>query len=133
MSQGSLGSTFSDVFSDAEFSEFDESDIVPALLSHRGGSPRESLAVIQKRLKRASVLTQTKRSTRIEEQAFFQDLLEEEMDIADEIARECSSHNCIPDSQIDALCLSEENPSRNSNSLGLVRTKSGRGASLLVV
>merc|ERR1712150_420124 len=61
------------------------------------------------------------------------DLLEEEMDIADEIARECSSHNCIPDSQIDALCLSEENPSRNSNSLGLVRTKSGRGASLLVV
>merc|ERR1712242_445834 len=127
MSQGSLGSVFSDVFSDDEFEEF---DIVPALLTH-GGSPRESLAVIQKRLNRTSVLTQTKRSTRIEEQQFFQELLDEDSDIAGEIAGKCTSNHCVADSQIDVLCLSEfEEPSRNSNSLGLVRTKSGRGASL---
>merc|ERR1719411_2408779 len=110
MSQMSLGS----VNFDDSFSEF---DIVPALLKH-ATSARESLAVIQHRLKRDSVLTQTKRTSKFEEAQYFQDLSDDsEFDSdfgeafqgSDRAA--LSSIRRIRDSEIDSLDLSESHMS----------------------
>jgi len=137
MSQRSLGSV---EFSDS-FSEF---DIVPALLKRIKGSPRESLAVVQHRLKRDSVLTQTKRSSRVQEQEFFQDL-SDDSDFDSDFGENTQGNDAsltsirrVRDSEIDFLTLSETHlPADDVNMspsdyLAYVRTKSGRGASLLV-
>merc|ERR1719226_224756 len=105
MSQGSICSMD---FSDSEFSE---TDIAPALLKQIKTSRRQSIAVTQKRMQRESVLTQTKRSTRIQEQEFFHELMDDSDSESDfgERAQESDmaqvSRN-IRDSQIDHLCLS---------------------------
>eukprot|EP00493_Phyllostaurus_siculus_P027687 UN28035 len=107
MSQGSICSMD---FSDSEFSE---TDIAPALLKQIKTSPRQSIAVTQKRMQRESVLTQTKRSTRIQEQEFFNELLDDsdfESDFGEtaqesDMAQVSSSRN-VRDSQIGNLCLS---------------------------
>jgi len=132
MSQGSICSMD---FSDSEFSE---TDIVPALLKQIKTSPRQSIAVTQMRMQRESVLTQTKRSTRIQEQEFFNELLDDsdfESDFG-ETAQESdmaqvSSILTVRDSQIDNLCLSASDICGDMDRSSYVRTKSGRGASLL--
>jgi len=136
MSQGSICSMD---FSDSEFSE---TDIAPALLKQIKTSPRQSIAVTQKRMTRQSVLTQTKRSTRIQEQEFFNELLDDsdfESDFGESAQRsdmaQVSSIRNVRDSQIDSLCLSASDICGDMDllepRLSYVRTKSGRGASLL--
>lgn len=133
MSQGSICSMD---FSDSD--EFSETDIAPALLKQIKTSPRQSIAVTQKRMTRQSVLTQTKRSTRIQEQEFFNELLDDsdfESDFGESAQRsdmaQVSSIRNVRDSQIDSLCLSASDICGDVDRLSYVRTKSGRGASLL--
>jgi len=133
MSQGSICSMD---FSDSD--EFSETDIAPALLKQIKTSPRQSIAVTQKRMTRQSVLTQTKRSTRIQEQEFFNDLLDDsdfESDFGESAQRsdmaQVSAIRNVRDSQIDSLCLSASDICGDMDRLSYVRTKSGRGASLL--
>jgi len=137
MSQGSICSMD---FSDSD--EFSETDIAPALLKQIKTSPRQSIAVTQKRMTRQSVLTQTKRSTRIQEQEFFNELLDDsdfESDFGESAQRsdmaQVSAIRNVRDSQIDSLCLSASDICGDMDllepRLSYVRTKSGRGASLL--
>jgi len=123
-------------FSDSD--EFSETDIAPALLKQIKTSPRQSIAVTQKRMTRQSVLTQTKRSTRIQEQEFFNELLDDsdfESDFGESAQRsdmaQVSAIRNVRDSQIDSLCLSASDICGDMDRLSYVRTKSGRGASLL--
>lgn len=137
MSQHSLISIESGSFSEFNDENVD-SHIHPSLLKQKG-SPRQSIAVTMNRLKRSSVLTQTKRSSRIQEQNFFQEYMDDQgeecADFAERIVAAIRSESSfggqVMDGQIDTLCLSEDDVLKEGF-LGYIRTKSGRGASLLV-